>query len=113
MAKGKKQTNSLKSKIEAEQTTSAEQQTVVPVVDKASKQNKPAVKKVKAKEKKPNRFIKKIKDTFSELKRVSWPTFFKVVKKTGVVLAVVLIFAAVLFGIDRLLSWLFSLLTGI
>lgn len=59
MAKGKKQTNSLKSKIEAEQTTSAEQQTVVPVVDKASKQNKPAVKKLKQKKKSQIALLKK------------------------------------------------------
>lgn len=64
----------------------------------------------KKKEKKPSKLGRKVKETTSELKKVTWPTFPSVVKKTGVVLAVVLIFAVVLFGIDRLLSWIFSLL---
>lgn len=75
-------------------------------VDKKSKDAK------KSKEKKPSKVGKKFKETVSELKKVSWPTFGTVVKKTGVVLAVVLIFAVVLFGIDRLLAWLFDLLTS-
>jgi preprotein translocase SecE subunit len=65
----------------------------------------------KKKEKKPSKTGKRIKETASELKKVTWPTFGSVVKKTGVVLAVILIFAVVLFGIDRLLAWLFDLLT--
>lgn len=66
----------------------------------------------KKKDKQPSKLGKKVKETTSELKKVTWPTFPSVVKKTGVVLAVVLIFAVVLFGMDRLLSWLFSLLLG-
>ncbi len=42
----------------------------------------------------------KIKDVFSELKKVTWPTFPKVVKQTGVVLAVVLIFLVVITAFD-------------
>ena len=64
----------------------------------------------KKKDKKPSKLGKKVKETTSELKKVTWPTFGNVVKKTGVVLAVVLIFAVVLFGIDRLLAWIFDLL---
>ena len=79
-------------------------------VQKDNKQNKQKDKK-KSKVKKPSKTAKRIKETTSELKKVTWPTFGTVVKKTGVVLAVVLIFAVVLFGIDRLLSWLFELLT--
>lgn len=33
-----------------------------------------------------------MKEVFSELKKVTWPTFPKVIKNTGVVLAVVLVF---------------------
>ncbi len=77
---------------------------------KDDKSNKKQDKK-KTKVKKPSKTAKRIKETTSELKKVTWPTFGTVVKKTGVVLAVVLIFAVVLFGIDRLLSWLFELLT--
>ncbi len=71
------------------------------------------VKKSKDKAKKPNKIAQSIKETNSELKKVSWPTFKNVVKQTGVVLAVVVIFAVVLFGIDRLLGWLYSLLISL
>ena len=60
------------------------------------------VKKEK-KNKKPGffkRFGSKAKDIFSELKKVSWPTFGKVVKQTGVVIAVVVIFLVVIFAFD-------------
>ncbi|MDY6368054.1 MAG: preprotein translocase subunit SecE [Clostridia bacterium] len=59
-------------------------------------------KKVK-KDKKPNIFKRmwlKIKDVFSELKKVTWPTFPKVVKQTGVVLLVVLVFLVVITAFD-------------
>ena len=55
---------------------------------------------------------KRTKETFAELKKVSWPTFGKVVASTGVVLAVVLFFTAVLFGIDSLLYLLHGVLVG-
>lgn len=69
-------------------------------------------KKTKKKENKPNVVAKKTKETVSELKKVSWPSFSKVVKKTGVVIAVMIIFTVVLFGIDKLLSLLFDLFTS-
>ena len=55
------------------------------------------------KNKKPGFFKRlgaKIKDIFSELKKVSWPSFAKVVKKTGVVLLVVAIFLVVITAFD-------------
>ncbi len=55
------------------------------------------------KNKKPNIFKRmgaKIKDVFSELKKVAWPKFPKVVKQTGIVLAVVLIFLVVITAFD-------------
>ena len=79
------------------------------------KESKPIVVKAKKKEKKDKKssvMVKKRKETGSELKKVSWPTFPKVIKQTGVVFAVVLIFTTILLGIDRLLSWLFDLLTS-
>ena len=60
------------------------------------------VKKAK-KDKKPGFFARlgqKIKDIFSELKKVSWPTFPKVLKQTGVVLLVVLAFLVVITAFD-------------
>ncbi len=64
----------------------------------------------KKKVKKEKKVVKKCKEISSELKKVSWPTFKTVVKKTGIVLAVVLIFGAVLLGIDYLLGLLFGML---
>ncbi len=55
------------------------------------------------KNKKPNIFRRigaKLKDVFSELKKVTWPTFPKVIKQTGVVLVVVLIFLVVISAFD-------------
>ena len=70
------------------------------------------VKKDKKRDKKPSIFKRmgeKAKDIFSELKKVSWPTFGKVVKQTGVVLAVVVIFLIVIFAFDAGLLELLSL----
>ncbi|MGN1104926.1 MAG: preprotein translocase subunit SecE [Candidatus Coproplasma sp.] len=67
-------------------------------------------------EKKPNIFVRmgrKIKEVFSELKRVTWPSFGKVVKATGVVLVVVLIFTVIVTGINTGLQELLKLLTNV
>lgn len=66
--------------------------------------------------KKPNIFVRmgrKIKETFSELKRVTWPTFPKIVKSTCVVLIVVVIFTLVVTGINQLLQFLLTLMNSI
>ncbi len=66
------------------------------------------------KNKKPNFFKRmggKIKDIFSELKRVSWPTFPKILKQTGIVLVVVLIFLVVITAFDFGLLELLKLVT--
>ena len=51
---------------------------------------------------------RKLKETFSELKRVTWPSFPKVVKATCVVLVVVIVFlvvaTAINFGLQELLK---------
>lgn len=78
--------------------------------DKKSKDNANK-KNVKKKEKKPG-LIKKSKETISELKKVTWPSFGEVVKKTGVVIAFVLLFGVCLYGVNTLLGWLVSLLVG-
>ena len=67
-------------------------------------------KKKNEKVKKPNKVAKALKDTGNELKKVSWPGFKQVCKQTGIVLAFVVVFALVLFGFERLCSWLFGLL---
>lgn len=68
----------------------------------------------KEKGKKPNIFVRmgrKLKEVFSELKRVTWPTFPKVLKATGVVLVVVLVFLVVVTGINQGLQRLLELIT--
>ena len=60
----------------------------------------------KSKDKKPSKIAKSLKETSSELKKVTWPKFGTVVKQTGVVLLVTALFLLVVFGIDRLCSWL-------
>ena len=68
----------------------------------------------KTKNKKPSWFRRvwaKIKETFSELKRVTWPKFPTVLKTTGVVLVVVAAFLAVVTGVDALLGWLLGLIS--
>jgi len=67
--------------------------------------------KEKEKSKKPG-LGKRIKDVFSELKRVTWPSFSKVVKATGVVIVVVLIFTVVITAINYGLQYLLELLTS-
>ena len=69
---------------------------------------KEAPTKVKAPKVKKSR----LKEVGSELKKVSFPTFRKTVQQTGVVISVVLVFTLVLFGIDRLLSFLYELLVS-
>lgn len=72
--------------------------------------------KAKAKDKKPNIFVRmgrKLKETFSELKRVTWPTFGQAVKATGVVIVVVLIFTVLVTGVNFGFSKLLELMTNL
>ena len=74
------------------------------------------VKKSQPKQKKPNIFVRmgrKLKEVFSEIKKVSWPSFDKVVKQTGVVVGVVLAFFIVIMLMDLGLGQLLTLLTKI
>ncbi len=68
----------------------------------------------KTKNKKPNWFRRvgaKFKETFSELKRVTWPKFPTVLKTTGVVLVIVAAFLVATTGVDLLLNWLLGLIS--
>ena len=77
--------------------------------EKTSKQSKQN--KKKAKNDKPKR--SRVKETVSELKNVSWPTFKQACKQTGTVLVVVAVFMLVVLGIDSLLTWIISLIMNI
>ena len=72
-----------------------------------AKQESAKAKKKAAREQKPKRH--RVKEVFSELKKVNWPTFKQACKQTGAVLVVVAVFTLVVLGIDVLLSWLMSL----
>ena len=66
--------------------------------------------------KKPNIFVRmgrRLKETFSELKRVTWPSFPKVVKATCVVLVVVVTFTVIVTGINYGLNKLLEVITSI
>ena len=68
----------------------------------------------KTKNKKPNWFRRvgaKFKETFSELKRVTWPSFTTVLKTTGLVLVIVLVFLLIVAGVDALLNVLLGLIS--
>ncbi len=68
----------------------------------------------KTNKKKPNWFRRvgaKFKETFSELKRVTWPKFSTVVKTTGVVLVIVAAFLVAVTGIDLGLKALLELIS--
>ncbi len=67
--------------------------------------------KKKAKNEKPKRHH--VKEIFSELKKVNWPSFKTACKQTGAVLVVVAVFMLVILGIDSLLGWIISLIVNI
>ena len=69
-------------------------------------------KKKAKKEKKPNKLGRMFKETGSELKKVTWPSFKETLKKTGIVLAIVLFFGLVLFTFDIVLKVCSTLLAG-
>ena len=79
------------------------------IQEKASKQNKQSKKKAKSDKPKRNR----VKEVFSELKKVSWPSFKKTCQQTGTVLVVVAVFMLVVLGIDSLLTWIINLIVNI
>lgn len=46
----------------------------------------------------------RVKETFAELKKVTWPTFGKTMKQTGAVLLVTVFFLVILLAMDQLLA---------
>ncbi len=83
---------------------------VVDTSQNTTKEKTKATKKPAKKEKKQNALVKGTKGTISELKKVTWPTFGKVVKTTSIVIGVVVLCTLVLFALDRGLSFLYDLL---
>ena len=81
--------------------------------ESVNKKAKP-VKDEKAKKAKANAQPKRsrMKETFGELKKVSWPTFGKTMAQTGMVIGVVAIFALLVLGVDLFLGWIVGLISG-
>lgn len=80
--------------------------------DKQIAKEKADKKKKEERERKGKISLKqRFKETGSELKKVSWPSFGETMKKTGVVIGIVVFFAVVLVAFDFLLSFLYKLLT--
>lgn len=72
--------------------------------------------KAKTAVKKPNIFVRmgrKLKEVFSELKKVTWPSFGKVLKATGVVIVVIVSFLVVFTLINFGLSEFLGLITNL
>ena len=85
-------------------------------LEKSSQSKKPEKAKKQDKNKKPNIFVRmgrKLKETFSELKRVTWPGFGKALKATGIVIAIVLVFMIVVTGVNYGFTQLLELLTSL
>lgn len=83
-------------------------------IEKKEDAAKKAPKKDKAK--KPNFFVRigrKLKETFSELKRVTWPTLPKALKATGVVLVIVVIFLVIVTAVNIGFTYFLEFLTGL
>ena len=78
--------------------------------EKSKKAKNKNIKKTKKTNPNKRKFGTGFKETVGELKKVAWPSFGKVVKTTGVVLAVVGVFTLVLLGIDLGLEQLHKLL---
>ncbi|MBO4569621.1 MAG: preprotein translocase subunit SecE [Clostridia bacterium] len=95
---------------ENQQEVQQQEQKVVEKKAKKEQKQKKAEKKAKKQNNEPKR--NRVKETFSELKKVTWPTFGKTMAQTGMVIGVVALFALFVFGVDALLSWLFSLING-
>ena len=53
-----------------------------------------------------------IKESRAEIRRVVWPTRQETTQTTLIVVAVVLVMAVILWGLDSALSWLVSLIIG-
>lgn len=75
--------------------------------------------KAKTAAKKPNIFVRmgrKLREVFSELKKVTWPSFGKVMKATGVVIVVIvsflIVFTAINFGLSELLGLITNITNG-
>ena len=57
-------------------------------------------------------FFTLVKEARAEIRKVVWPTRQETMQTTLIVVAVVLVMALLLWGLDSLLGWLISLIVG-
>lgn len=57
-------------------------------------------------------FFVLVKEARTEIRKVVWPTRQETTQTTMIVVAVVLVMALLLWGLDSLLGWLISLIVG-
>lgn len=66
--------------------------------------------------KKPNAFVRYLRETRGELRKVTWPTRQESTRLTGIVIGVTLVFAAFLWLVDFIFSnslqWVIGLFIG-
>ena len=55
---------------------------------------------------------KGLKATKSELKKVVWPTKTQLINNTGIVIAAIVVFGIILFGLDTLFGSIIKLVVG-
>ena len=80
--------------------------------NKAQNKNKSSNKKKTNVNNEKRTLGQKTRATVSELKKVTWPTFGQTLKQTGVVIGFVLVFVAILLGLNSLFGWLFNLIVS-
>lgn len=98
--------------VEVSAQEALEMQEEVKETETKATEQKAKTTKAKQKAKKPSKVKQKTKEVFSELKKVNWPTFAQVAKKTAVVLVVVAVFAVVLLGFHTLLELVYTAFLG-
>lgn len=70
--------------------------------------------KKEKKNKEPGKVRRWFKDFFSELKKVTWPSFTNVLKQTGIVLLVTICFLIVMIAFDALFGLMYDgLISGL
>ena len=57
-------------------------------------------------------FVSLVKEARAEIRKVVWPTRQETTQTTLIVVAVVLVMALLLWGLDSLLGWLVSMIVG-
>lgn len=93
--------------VEVEQTVEPQQIEAEP-----KKKNEKSQKKGKKAKSAPAPKKGRAKETIAELKKVTWPSFGKTMKQTGMVLSIVVLFGVLVLGIDLLISFIINLLSS-